>query len=46
MFTYRLGVEITIDKMISKKKLIKISGGYGDEGVDQVYSSGFGRYSG
>jgi hypothetical protein len=45
MFTYCLGVEIEIDKMISKK-LIKISGGYGDEGVDQVYSSSFGRYSG
>ena len=45
MSTYRLGIEITIDKMISEK-LIKISGGYGDEGVNQVYSSGFGRYSG
>ena len=45
MSTYCLSVEIIIDKMISKK-LIKISGGYGDEGIDQVYSSGFGRYSG
>ncbi len=43
MTTHRLNKRIVVDKIIWPRELIKMSGGYDDERVDQVYISVFGR---